>query len=197
MNPPSSLTLRHTLHGSFALMGMAAGLIFVMDLMHPLDVGGGVPYIAVVLLSLRHRNRQLPVWTAVGCSTLTLIGIFFASPVEEWGNAIIIRVWALLAIWTTALLVQSHQQLAGIIVKQEKNRLLTGRIFESSPDHISIIGSDYRFRLVNEAYNALQQLSAGQLIENHVAEVFGAQVFAETIKPNMDPRCFRGKENTS
>lgn len=194
MNPASSLQPHHILRGPYVLMSMAACLILGIDLMAPLGVAGGIPYIAVVLLSLRNRNPRLPLWTAVGCSMLTLIGLFFSPPVEEWGTTIVTRGWALLAIWTTALLGQLHQRQAETISEWEKVLLFTQRVFESSPDHISIVGSDYRFRRVNRAYPS-HQSSPDHLIGTPVAEMFGAQAFAEIIKPNLD-RCFLGEEIT-
>jgi len=174
-------------------MGVTGSLIFVMDIMAPLSMAGGVPYIAVVLLSLRHRSPQLPLWTAAGCSMLTLTGLFFLPTGEEWDHAILTRSWALMAIWTTALLGQFHQQQAGTIAKREKAFLLADRVFESSPDHIFVIGSDYRFRQVNRTFLIEHRLSSDQVIGAHVAEVFGAQGFAESINPNLE-RCFRGEE---
>jgi hypothetical protein len=41
-------------------MGILAGGIFIIDLLMPLGVAAGVLYIAVVLLSLRHQDSQLP-----------------------------------------------------------------------------------------------------------------------------------------
>lgn len=70
MGPASSLPPHHVPRGSCVLLVMAASLIFLMDLMNPLGMGGGVPSIGVVLLHLRHRNFQIPLWTAAGCSLL-------------------------------------------------------------------------------------------------------------------------------
>ena len=193
ISPNFSLPPHHIVLGPYVLISMVASLILVMDLMAPWGMAGGVPYIAVVLLSLRHSNLQLPFWTAAGCSMLILIGFFFSLPIEEWGNAIATRAWALLAIWTTTLLGRFHQQPIGPIAGQEKVNPSTERVFESSPDHIFIIGSDYRFRRVNRTFHTAHRLSPDQVIGTHVAEVFGAQVFAENIKSNLD-RCFRGEE---
>jgi PAS domain S-box-containing protein len=192
ISPDYSLPPHHIVRGPYVLLSMVASLILVMDLMAPWGMAGGVPYIAVVLLSLRHSNLQLPFWTAAGCSMLILIG-FFPLPIEEWGNAIATRAWALLAIWTTTLLGRFHQQPIGPIAGQEKVNPSTERVFESSPDHIFIIGSDYRFRRVNRTFHTAHRLSPDQVIGTHVAEVFGAQVFAENTKSNLD-RCFRGEE---
>jgi PAS domain S-box-containing protein len=193
INPDFSLPPHHIIHRPYMLISLVASLILVMDLMAPWGVAGGVPYIAVVLLSLRHSNPQLPIWTAAGCSMLVLIGFFFSLPVEEWGNAIATRAWALLAIWTTALLGRFHGQPTGAIAEREKDYSSTERVFESSPDHIFIIGSDYRFRRVNRTFHTAHRLSPDQVIGTHVGDVFGAQVFAEHIKSNLD-RCFRGEE---
>ncbi len=129
----------------------------------------------------------------MGCSTLTLIGLCFSPSIEEWGNAIATRSWALLAIWTTAFLGQFLQQQAGTMAEWEKTRDLIERVFTASPDHISIIDSEYRFRRINRTFHTVHQLSPEQLIGTHVADVFGERTFAHAIKPNLD-RCFRGDE---
>ncbi len=102
-------------------MGVLAGGIFIIDLLIPLGVAAGVLYLAVVLLSLRHRDSQLPLWTAVGCSILTITA-FFISPVggELW-KVLMNRGLAIFAIWTTTLMGRIQLQQAGTIQQQDKS----------------------------------------------------------------------------
>jgi hypothetical protein len=79
-------------------------VILVVDLQIPLGVAGGVPYIAVVLVSLWSSSRKFTIVTAVICSILTMIGFFYSPEGGELWKVIFNRVLALFAIWVTALL---------------------------------------------------------------------------------------------
>lgn len=81
-----------------------AGIVLGVDLSIPLGVAGGVPYVAVVLVSLWSSNPRLPIWSAIGCSILTGLG-FLLSPAGgiPW-MVFTNRFLALFAIWVTAVL---------------------------------------------------------------------------------------------
>ncbi|MQG67804.1 MAG: GAF domain-containing protein [SAR202 cluster bacterium] len=84
------------------LMLLAA--VLAMDLYLPLGVAGGVPYVAVVLVSLGARK---PRWTtavaAIG-STLTIVGLLFSPGGGTLWVVLVNRALALGAIWGTAAL---------------------------------------------------------------------------------------------
>lgn len=88
----------------YIICGILATIILAIDSLIPLGVAGGVPYIAVVLLSLKSPNKSFTLLTAIICSLFVLIG-FFASPDggQMW-QVIANRFLALFAIWTTAVL---------------------------------------------------------------------------------------------
>lgn len=104
MNSVSATSRRFPSFHQWSPIGAIAGGIFVIDLFIPLGVAAGVLYIAVVLMSLRHRNSQLSLWTAVGCSTLTIIAIFLSPVGGELWKVLINRGLALFVIWTTTLM---------------------------------------------------------------------------------------------
>ncbi len=88
-------------------------IIFSIDLQLPLGVAGGVPYIAVILISLWSPKVNLVIYLAVICSILTLLG-FYLSPTggEAW-KVLVNRSLALFAIWITAFLAikwKNHEQ---------------------------------------------------------------------------------------
>jgi PAS domain S-box-containing protein len=70
---------------------------------------------------------------------------------------------------------------------------LIGQVFECSPDGISIIGPDHRYRRVNPIYERNWGLPADQIVGMHVAELMGREMFDEKLKRNLD-RCFAGEE---
>jgi signal transduction histidine kinase len=78
--------------------------VFVADVSIPLGVAAGVPYVAVILVSLGQRGRRDTIFFAVACSALTLVGLGVspgAGSAEFW-KVIANRFLALFAIWVTA-----------------------------------------------------------------------------------------------
>jgi two-component sensor histidine kinase len=77
---------------------------FVLDLILPLGVAGGVPYIAVVLLATRSPWSRLIPLTAVGCTVLTIFGYFLSQEGGEHWKVLANRTLAVFAIWVAASL---------------------------------------------------------------------------------------------
>ena len=92
-------------------------VIFTVDLVTPLGVAAGVPYIAVILLSLFSGRRKLPVQLGISSSLLTLLGFFLSPPGGEFWKVIVNRLLALFAIWTTAVL---GMQRKAVLEEKEK-----------------------------------------------------------------------------
>ena len=116
MNPTdlTSADLKMTLGCSALAFG-----IFGLDLITPLGVAGGVPYILVVLVAMWSPTKKLPISAAICGTVLTILG-FFMSPEggEAWkvlGN----RGLALFAIWTVAILSLKQR-----IIYEEKEKAL-------------------------------------------------------------------------
>ncbi len=80
-------------------------LVFVLDVLIPLDVSIGAPYVAVVLLTLWLTSRQHIFLTAGAITALGIVGVFF--PLDErddFGMAVLNRLIALFVVWVTAIL---------------------------------------------------------------------------------------------
>jgi PAS domain S-box-containing protein len=77
----------------------------------------------------------------------------------------------------------------------EDVRRCVQRVMEIVPDHLSIIGRDYRYRRVNPMYLRAHGLSEDRILGAHVAEIVGQDAFANLVKPQLD-RCFDGEEVT-
>lgn len=88
----------------YIICGILATIILIIDLLIPLGVASGVPYIAVVLLSLKSPKKDFTILTASICTLFVLVG-FIASPDggQMW-QVSANRFLALFAIWTTAVL---------------------------------------------------------------------------------------------
>ena len=72
---------------------------------------------------------------------------------------------------------------------------LTGLVFESSPDTVIIIGTDYRYKRVNPVFARNWGRPAESMVGMHVAELAGVEFFEQRLRPFLD-RCFAG-ENVS
>jgi len=59
-------------------------------------------------------------------------------------------------------------------------------------DRISVIGTDYRYRLTNKANLDFYQKPLEAFIDHHLADILGKQVFLDYSKAKLD-RCFAGE----
>jgi diguanylate cyclase (GGDEF)-like protein len=85
-----------------------AGAILVFDLMTPLGIAGGVPYVALVLVGLIARKPRGVILLAILGSGLTVLG-YYLSPAGGSPHVVLInRGLALFAIWATAIVCHLH-----------------------------------------------------------------------------------------
>lgn len=92
--------------------------------------------------------------------------------------------WLLLALAATLLgLVAS-----GARRRRELRRLLRlyTSIIDASPDSLSLVGPDYRYKVVNDTYLRRTGLARDAVVGKTVAELLGAVPFRELIKPKLD-----------
>lgn len=90
-------------------------LFFLIDLNMPLGVAGGIPYVLVILISLRSSNTSVTTWFSIACSLFILAGFLYSPNGADPWIVITNRLLALFAVWVTAIL--------GIIYKQNQARL--------------------------------------------------------------------------
>ena len=91
------------------LSAIVAGLIFIFDLLIPLGVAGGVPYVALVLLgNWFPRISHLYILAVVG-TVLTISGYFLSPPGDNFWIIISNRALALFGIWITAFLIANRK----------------------------------------------------------------------------------------
>ena len=78
------------------------------------------------------------------------------------------------------------------ITERKRAEYFTTHVFESAPDRMFIIGTDYRFRRVNPVFERFWALPPGGGAGRHLADVIGMVDF-ERVKPALD-RCLRGED---
>jgi len=79
------------------------------------------------------------------------------------------------------------------ITQRKRAEYLTTQVFESSPDHMMIIGRDYRYRRINGAYARRWRRPPESIVGMHMADLIGPELFESVVQPNLD-RCFAGEE---
>jgi len=84
--------------------GLLSAGIFAFDLLAPRGVAAGVPYVAVVLLSLCGPRPGFALAAGGAVSLLTVLGFFLSPPEGDLWLGLINRGLALFAICTTAIM---------------------------------------------------------------------------------------------
>ncbi|MBC8284682.1 MAG: PAS domain S-box protein [Nitrospinae bacterium] len=110
-------------------------IIFTLDLITPLGVAGGVPYMAIVLMGLMVRGKGFIIFAAVSGSALTTCGYYISPPLgatEVW-KVFANRGLALFAIWSTAVL--------GLYYKKAEARLLANLKHDQLLRKIAVIAN--------------------------------------------------------
>ena len=102
---PGSIQPGQTAGKSLLALGVLLTIaFFAIDLSIPLGIAGGVPYVAVVFLSLWLPGRRYTLVFALACTALTVLGFFFSPQGGELWKVLSNRFLALFAIWVTAVL---------------------------------------------------------------------------------------------
>ena len=73
---------------------------------------------------------------------------------------------------------------------------LFASVIEQASDRISVIGTDYRYRMTNKANLDYHQKPLEEFIGHHIADIFGEEVFSASCKAKFD-RCFAGETISS
>ncbi|MGB0910627.1 MAG: PAS domain-containing protein, partial [Nitrospirales bacterium] len=77
--------------------------------------------------------------------------------------------------------------------RQSADLLLTKRVFDSSPDFISVVDLQYRYQRVNPAYAQAFGIDQDEIAGLLAQDLFGKEIFENTLKPKFD-RCAAGHE---
>lgn len=100
---------------SYMLPGLVVmcllGAVLAFDLMMPLGVAGGVPYIVPVMIGLWLPRRELVLYIALTGTVLTLCGYYFSPPGGVAWVVITNRMLAIFAIWVTAILIYKYSNI--------------------------------------------------------------------------------------
>jgi PAS domain S-box-containing protein len=182
---------------------LLAAAIFVIDLGLPLGVAGGVPYVAVVALTLLSPRRSDTPVVALVVSVLTVLG-YFLSPegAVEW-VVLTNRGLALFVIWITAAMCWAWKQSQAAL--QEAGRDLAARLRETQaaeaearysegrlrmladnvPALFGFVGPDRCYRFVNKGYEDLFGVPASSIVGRHIRDLLGREGYA-TVERHVE-----------
>ncbi|MCH8136658.1 MAG: PAS domain S-box protein, partial [Proteobacteria bacterium] len=139
-----------TSDGKLLAVGLLLSLIILaFDLLTPLGVAGGVPYVVLVLLCLWAKHSACTYLMAFVGTVLTLVGLLLSPEGGVFWVVLTNRALAVLAIWAVALL--SHKRLAEIDqrqlveTKRQSLEIRLGDVLDMSVD--AIISVDRQGRI--------------------------------------------------
>ena len=129
------------------LVGAFATLILLMDILTPLGLAAGIPYIALIIIGAWFPKQRDILVLAVLATALVFVG-FFLSPTEEgalW-KAFTNRFYVILTIWLAAIILTRNKKAEEAVRKSEKRLNV---LIESAPDAIVIADEEGVIRQVN------------------------------------------------
>ena len=125
-----------------------ASLFFALDLLLPLGVAGGVPYVAVVLLGAWLPRERHVLGLALATSALTLIGYLLSPSGGVIWMVLANRALALFAIWVSAILIIQRNRRGVSLAGSEASY----RDLAQGSSQGLLIHRDFKPLLVNDAW---------------------------------------------
>jgi PAS domain S-box-containing protein len=176
----------HSAAWSRGLAALLAAVLFALDVATPLGIAAGVPYVAVVLLSLRLPRSREVLHTAVICSLLTLLGMALSPEPggTEWWKVAANRALALFAIWATAILGRQAHSIRDAL------RTTRDRLADESRDHAAALAEDQArlSGIIQSAMDGIITLDEDQkvVVFNRAAEEIFRTSAAAAIGRSLD-----------
>ncbi len=166
MTKPLRRTAIRSGRGLWVVLGLIIAAVFAVDLLLPLGVAAGVPYIVPVLLSRRSPARRVTLVVAIICTLLTVAGYFMSLPSGIHWMVLANRGLAIGAIWACAFLLLERKRV-GEALRETGVRLRA--IFETTPDGIIVIAENGRIESVNVGATKLFGYRGEELVGQNVA----------------------------
>lgn len=151
-------------------VALLIGAIFAADLLLPLGIAGGVPYVAPVLVTawLPARRFMLPV--AALCSALTVLGFFLSPPGASLWAVVPNRALAVGAVWVVALLSLERKRIEEALSESEAK---TRAVLASTADGILTLDSRGRIASANTAAERIFGYSKAELVSRPLGVLLG------------------------
>jgi PAS domain S-box-containing protein len=160
------LRRKTTPSGLIVLCVLLALAVFFTDLVTPLGVASGVPYVGVVFVSLWLPYSGATFVAALACSVLTVLGFFWSPPGGPLWLVLANRVLALLAIWIVAALSWLRQRSETTLGEREA---LLRSIIDTAVDGMITIDERGLMQSFNPAAERLFGYTAAEVLGRNVA----------------------------
>ena len=156
--------------GLVLLIALLIGVIFGVDLLLPLGIAGGVPYVAPVLVAMWLSDRRFVIPTAMVCSFLTVVGFLLSSPGAPFWAVIPNRILAILAVWTVALLLLERKRIEEALAESEAT---TRAVLATTADGILALDGEGRIVSVNPAAERIFGYAEAELVSQPLSVLLG------------------------
>ncbi|MBY0474750.1 MAG: hypothetical protein K2Q13_06790 [Nitrosomonas sp.] len=125
--------------------GLSALLILLIDVKTSLGIAGGVPYIVVVLISLKLPHKHFTIAVATFCTILVWVG-YLGSPPSGVEMYIIYtnRFLSILAIWVTTILTLSQRDSVNQLHQERLKHLQSLREAEIQQEKLKMLKATMR-----------------------------------------------------
>jgi two-component system, LuxR family, sensor kinase FixL len=166
-----------------AVVGLTIA-IFLVDMVTPLGIADGVPYVAPVLLSVWLRTQRWTLAMAIAATALTILGYFVSPRIDavEW-EVLPNEFLAIFAIWITAVLgltwmrTSRFERQAKLLAKAVDN---LGEGVLITDEHLDWPGP--RIVFVNEAMCGITGYSAAEMIGQTPRVLQGSRTDRESMQ---------------
>lgn len=142
--------------------------IFVVDLMLPLGIAGGIPYIAPVLMAMWLPDRRLILAVAALCSGLVILGLGLSPQGAEMSIALANRILAVVAIWTVAILTFQRRIAEGALAQTEA---MNRAVLATTADGILTLNAEGTIISGNPALEQMFGYADGTMLGLHLVDL--------------------------
>ena len=171
-----------------AAIFLTGAAILAVDMLLPLGVAGGVPYVAVVLMTVWVRGSRSTYLTA-GVTTALVAAGFALSPAgpEQW-IALVNRLLAVFGIWIAALVTDRFKSNQAALRRANST---VEAILDAAPDGIVTFDEDGRIRRFSATAESMFGYEESETIGAPIQDLFdretGEQVDEAFWEPLADP----------
>ena len=137
----------------WGIVSVALLLTLLIDVLTPLGVAAGIPFLVVVVVSAWFLNERGVLLVGLLSSLLLLLGIGVSETNNfQFWNALVNRLFALSAIWFVVLILLRNKRMEQSL-RQSESQMFT--FIDSAPDATIIVNSDGIIRMINRQVSAL------------------------------------------
>lgn len=137
----------------WGIVCLALVITTVIDVLTPLGVAAGIPFLVVVVVSAWFLDERGVLAVGLLSSLLLLLGIGLSETVEfEFWNAFVNRVFALSGIWFVVLILLRNKRMEKNL-RQSESQMFS--FIDSAPDATIIVNSNGIIRMANKQVKTL------------------------------------------